>query len=217
MNIYHEAFLCWGFKKALQGIDMTTENSLASFSSLLNLSELSLDTLTSAPRGRFDGIRNEHFAQTEARFTRKKFETIVQSSLSSLLSVRLREGYTVNSVRIIEDSNVNLMEVKLTLPWKINSFIHYTVQSQWPLKSHKCRILVHLEGKKIYWTKFKVSEFLQSMSTCWEYKWGCAWCRCWWSHWRYSWRWCSAWKCWVWSLEWLEITSFQKLSWKTSL
>ena len=150
MNIYHEAFLCWGFKKALQGIDMTTENSLASFSSLLNLSELSLDTLTSAPRGRFDGIRNEHFAQTEARFTRKKFETIVQSSLSSLLSVRLREGYTVNSVRIIEDSNVNLMEVKLTLPWKINSFIHYTVQSQWPLKSHKCRILVHLEGKKIY-------------------------------------------------------------------
>ena len=155
MNIYHEAFLCWGFKKALQGIDMTTENSLASFSSLLNLSELSLDTLTSAPRGRFDGIRNEHFAQTEARFTRKKFETIVQSSLSSLLSVRLREGYTVNSVRIIEDSNVNLMEVKLTLPWKINSFIHYTVQSQWPLKSHKCRILVHLEGKKIYWTKFK--------------------------------------------------------------
>ena len=39
------------------------------------------------------------------------------------------------------------MEVKLTLPWKINSFIHYTLQSQWPLKGHKCRILVHLEGK----------------------------------------------------------------------
>ena len=40
MNIYHEAFLCWGFKKALQGIDPTSENSLASFNSLLNLSEL---------------------------------------------------------------------------------------------------------------------------------------------------------------------------------
>ena len=145
MNIYHEAFLCWGFKKALQGIDPTSENSLASFNSLLNLSELSLNTLTSDPRGRFDGIRNDHFAQTEALFTRKKFETFVHSSLTSLLSVRLREGYTVNSVRFLEESN--LMEVKLTLPWKINSFIHYTVQSQWPLKGQKCRIIVHLEGE----------------------------------------------------------------------
>ena len=44
-----------------------------------NLSELSLNTLTSDPRGRFDGIRNDHFAQTEALFTRKKFETFVHS------------------------------------------------------------------------------------------------------------------------------------------
>ena len=125
---------------------MTSEgHSLANFNSLLNLSEMSLDTLTSAPRGRFDGIRNDHFAQTEARFTRKKLDTYVHSSLTSLLSVRLREGYTVNSVRILDEANI--MEVKLTLPWKINSFIHYTLQSQWPLKGHKCRILVHLEGK----------------------------------------------------------------------
>lgn len=41
MNIYHEAFLCWGFKKALQGIDITSDLA----HSLLNLSEVSLDTL----------------------------------------------------------------------------------------------------------------------------------------------------------------------------
>ena len=126
---------------------------MANFNSLLNLSEMSLDTLTSAPRGRFDGIRNDHFAQTEARFTRKKLDTYVHSSLTSLLSVRLREGYTVNSVRILDEANI--MEVKLTLPWKINSFIHYTLQSQWPLKGHKCRILVHLEG--MYVVKISIS------------------------------------------------------------
>ena len=141
-------------------IDMTSEgHSLANFNSLLNLSEMSLDTLTSAPRGRFDGIRNDHFAQTEARFTRKKLDTYVHSSLTSLLSVRLREGYTVNSVRILDEANI--MEVKLTLPWKINSFIHYTLQSQWPLKGHKCRILVHLEGKYfIFFLKKKLISLL---------------------------------------------------------
>jgi hypothetical protein len=151
MNIYHEAFLCWGFRKALQGIDMSAENSLGSFGSLLNLSDLSLDTLsTAAQRGRFSGIRNSHFAETEVRFTRKKFETVIQSSLPSLLSVRLREGYTVNSVRISEEHK--MMEVKLTLPWKINSFIHYTIQAHWPLTEIKdqqrpsCKIQVHLEG-----------------------------------------------------------------------
>ena len=132
---------------------------MANFNSLLNLSEMSLDTLTSAPRGRFDGIRNDHFAQTEARFTRKKLDTYVHSSLTSLLSVRLREGYTVNSVRILDEANI--MEVKLTLPWKINSFIHYTLQSQWPLKGHKCRILVHLEGKYfIFFLKKKLISLL---------------------------------------------------------
>ena len=61
------------------------------------------------PRGRFNGIRNRYFSQQEARFTRKEFETGINSSLSSLLSVRLREGYTVNSVRILDESK--LMEV----------------------------------------------------------------------------------------------------------
>ena len=139
---------------------MTSEgHSLANFNSLLNLSEMSLDTLTSAPRGRFDGIRNDHFAQTEALFTRKKFETFVHSSLTSLLSVRLREGYTVNSVRFLEESN--LMEVKLTLPWKINSFIHYTVQSQWPLKGQKCRIIVHLEGECLLFKLFTLKNYFK--------------------------------------------------------
>ena len=126
MNIYQEAFLCWCFRKALQGIDMTSDLATGALSSLLNLSETNLETLNVAPRGRFGGISNPYFSQQETRFSRKVFETHVNSKLSSLLSVRLREGYTVNSVRFNEEAN--LMEVKLTLPWKINSFIHYSIQ-----------------------------------------------------------------------------------------
>ena len=90
---------------------MTSDLAHGSFGSLLNLSEVNLDTLGIDPRGRFNGIRNRYFSQQETRFTRKEFETVINSSLSSLLSVRLREGYTVNSVRIQYESN--LMEVKI--------------------------------------------------------------------------------------------------------
>ncbi len=130
MNIYHKAFLCWGFRKALQGIDVEEGNLL---SNTLNLSELSLDLMSRAQRGRFNGVDNSSFAEESVhRFTRRRFVEDVQSSLPSLLSIRLREGYTVNSVLVDEDKAK--MEVRLTLPWKINSFVHYSIQADWPLQ-----------------------------------------------------------------------------------
>ena len=85
-------------------------------------------------RGRFSGIKNGYFLHTnEERITKKKIETTVNSSLSSLLSCRLREGYTINEVNFSQDNS--RIVVKLTLPWKISSFIHYVIDSEWPLKS----------------------------------------------------------------------------------
>ena len=59
---------------------------------------------------------------------------------------RLREGYTVNSVTHKD----NEMKIKLTLPWKHQTFVHYYVTSVWPLTSgseaSKCRVEVTLEG-----------------------------------------------------------------------
>ena len=139
---------------------MTENNLLGAFGSILNLSEASLDfpVPESAKRGRFNGIKNPYFSQTETRFTRKKYETEINSSLTSVLSVRLREGYTVNSVKINEESN--LMEVKLTLPWKINSFIHYTIQAYWPIHvgcSHFC---------EIYWFWRGIQKLFNCSKTC---------------------------------------------------
>ena len=56
----------------------------------------------------------------------------MSSSLSSLLSCRLREGYTINEVYFCQENT--RIKVKLTLPWKISSFIHYVIDSEWPLK-----------------------------------------------------------------------------------
>jgi hypothetical protein len=60
--------------------------------------------------------------------------------------IRLREGYTVNTVRVLD----NEIRVKLTMPWKFHTFIHYTVFSVWPSNNKpeacKCRVEVSVEG-----------------------------------------------------------------------
>lgn len=38
------------------------------------------------------------------------------------------------------------MKVKLTLPWKHHTFIHYTVFSAWPAVTPRCRVEVSIEG-----------------------------------------------------------------------
>ncbi len=78
---------------------------------------------------------------------RKEIETVADSSLQSLMSCRLREGYTVNEVRVVQGEFV---EVKLSLPWKLTSMLHYVIQSAWPPtdgeSGHKCKVTIYLEG-----------------------------------------------------------------------
>merc|ERR1712045_589952 len=99
-------------------------------------------------KGRFTEINNPYFtaAAQEKLIEKKRLEMTVNTNLTSILSCRLREGYTVNSV-IHKDSE---MKIKLTLPWKHQTFIHYYVTSVWPLTSgpeaNKCRVEVTLEG-----------------------------------------------------------------------
>ena len=52
----------------------------------------------------------------------------------------------MNTVRVMD----NEIRVKLTMPWKYHTFIHYTVFSVWPSNnkpdSYKCRVEVSVEG-----------------------------------------------------------------------
>lgn len=90
MNQYHEAFLAWSFRKVLEGVELAppivqTERDLWR-------------------KGRYTEIRNTYFlaAAEEGLVCKKRLEMMVNTNLTSILSCRLREGYTVNTVRVFE-------------------------------------------------------------------------------------------------------------------
>ena len=189
MNVYHDAFLCWSFRKALQGknlpdaipfyyehiddydkeedADQTTTHHHGDARTLLpvtapteeindsdmsfhnaNISELLPRHLCSGASrngGKYHNVYNGFFTNTNRdRFTLKKFESTVKCSLTTLLSCRLREGFTVNEVLVRSPSPLNnkskgaqksVIQVKLSLPWKISTFIHYVITADSPIPS----------------------------------------------------------------------------------
>lgn len=75
-------------------------------------------------------------------------QTVLQTSLENVLSLRLREGYTVKRVQIrkgfLFDSPSlfaspplasDEIEVDLVLPWRYDIQIYYTARSIWPLEA----------------------------------------------------------------------------------
>ncbi|CAF4332631.1 unnamed protein product [Rotaria sp. Silwood2] len=70
-------------------------------------------------------------------------QTVLQTSLENVLSLRLREGYAVRRVQIQKDE----IEVHLVLPWRYDIQIYYTARSVWPLeKSIRTDIRVYKEA-----------------------------------------------------------------------
>ena len=96
-------------------------------------------------KGRSIDINNPYFAAAyqEKLIEKRRLDHVVNSSLTSILSCRLREGYTVNTVHHSEGE----IRVRLTLPWKHQTFLHYTVLSAWPAPpTGKCKVEVSIEG-----------------------------------------------------------------------
>ena len=74
---------------------------------------------------------------------RKKHSEYTHStSLFSLLSVRLREGYTIKEVTLLKSDTQ--IEVKMVLPWSHDVWIEYVTTAAWPFTTNKyvCRITV---------------------------------------------------------------------------
>ena len=109
--------------------------------------------------GWVEGIRHKRCAHAETEVARNDADAEVRqswegelcSSLLSVLSCRLREGYTVNEVAI--DPIDSVIELKLSLPWKMSSLIHYVIISPWPPHANtnqleiKPKVYVLLEGE----------------------------------------------------------------------
>ena len=134
MNDYHEAFLAWSFRKCLEGVKILHPTIKAE--------------KVVFRKGAYSEIKNPFFieASEEPLIEKRMLEMTVNSNLTSILSCRMREGYTVNSVK----QNGQEMAVKLTLPWKHQTFLHYTVLSVWPPANNseweKCKVEVSVEG-----------------------------------------------------------------------
>ncbi|ESO95892.1 hypothetical protein LOTGIDRAFT_144381, partial [Lottia gigantea] len=115
-NIYHKALYFWNFQKGLEGF------------------KYELTHHSDEDKTGLDNVRKKHL------------ENIVLASIDSVISLRLREGYTIKEVKIINGGNT--IEVKMVFPWRQYVRIEYVARSVWPLDSsvHKTNVEVIIEG-----------------------------------------------------------------------
>ncbi|PVD23412.1 hypothetical protein C0Q70_16681 [Pomacea canaliculata] len=134
-NVYHQALFYWSFQKGLEGYyykDVNDDPDVIGSPSWMH------KQLYSHPlRGRtygLDVLRKKHQ------------ERLVQVGLNGVLSVRLREGYTIREVHFLKGGSE--IEVKLLLPWRDYGKIEYNATAAWPLDKNKAptKVEIYLEG-----------------------------------------------------------------------
>ncbi|XP_068600053.1 KICSTOR complex protein SZT2 [Brachionichthys hirsutus] len=127
MNAYHKAFLTYSFLKTPES--MNSEYFCVSQHKLFN------EHLMSASG-------NPALVMRRKKHTEKE----VHAHLVSIVSVRLREGYTIREISLTKGGTQ--LEVKLVLLWKHNMHIEYLAATSWPLDpaQRMTRVEVTMEG-----------------------------------------------------------------------
>ncbi|XP_070601162.1 KICSTOR complex protein SZT2 isoform X6 [Erythrolamprus reginae] len=116
MNVYHKAFLPYSFLRS--GESLNPEYYCVSQHRLFN------EHLVSASSNPALALRRKKHTEKE-----------VHADLISIVSVRLREGYSIREVNITKGGTQ--LEVKLILLWKHNMRIEYLAVAPWPLDPSK--------------------------------------------------------------------------------
>ncbi|XP_068449279.1 KICSTOR complex protein SZT2 isoform X2 [Clinocottus analis] len=127
MNAYHKAFLTYSF--------LNTSESMNSEYFCVSQHKLFNEHLVSASG-------NPALVMRRKKHTEKE----VHAHLISVVSVRLREGYTIREISLTKGGSQ--LEVKLVLLWKHNMHIEYLAAASWPLDPAKriTRVEVTMEG-----------------------------------------------------------------------
>ncbi|KAM5148148.1 LOW QUALITY PROTEIN: KICSTOR complex protein SZT2 [Mantella aurantiaca] len=125
MNVYHKAFLPYSFMRT--GEALNPEYYCGSQHKLFN------EHLVSASSNPALATRRRKHAEKE-----------VHADIISVVSVRLREGYSIREIRVSKA----LLEVKLVLLWKHNMRVEYLAMAPWPLdpSQRSTRVEVVMEG-----------------------------------------------------------------------
>ncbi|XP_034169219.2 KICSTOR complex protein SZT2 isoform X4 [Pangasianodon hypophthalmus] len=114
MNSYHRSFLTYSF--------LRTNESLNPDYYCFSQHRLFNEHLVSASGNPALGLRRKKHTEKE-----------VHADLISVLSVRLREGYTIRDISFTKGGTQ--LEVKLVLLWKHNMRVEYVAVASWPLLS----------------------------------------------------------------------------------
>ncbi|XP_050400458.2 KICSTOR complex protein SZT2 [Patella vulgata] len=134
-NIYHKALYFWNFQKGLEGFkyELTHQSDEDVPGSLAWINRKLYSNPLDSKRIGLDNVRKKHV------------ENSVSANINSVLSLRLREGYTIKEVQIIQGGSIM---VKMVLPWREYVRIEYIAMAAWPLDqdSHKTNIELHIEG-----------------------------------------------------------------------
>ncbi|XP_071484492.1 KICSTOR complex protein SZT2-like [Diadema antillarum] len=138
MNQYHRAFLSWSFQKGLDGIK-------------IDLIKGRQHKVISSDSGWAESIQpsfafNDQGLCTIPLIRKKHNSTTLHTGLANVLSIRLREGYTIKDALLT--NNGNDIEVRLALPWKYNARIEYIATAPWPLYTsrHVTHVEIIMEG-----------------------------------------------------------------------
>ncbi|XP_071800440.1 KICSTOR complex protein SZT2-like isoform X4 [Asterias amurensis] len=139
MNQYHKAFLSWNFQKGLEGFKIDYVKGRQH------------QVVSPEVGAQSEGIQppfalNKQGLCTIPLIRKKHRDYKLHTCLANVLSVRLREGYTIKDVALTK--NDKQIEVKLALPWKYNGRIEYIASSAWPLNPnrHLTNVDVIMEG-----------------------------------------------------------------------
>ncbi|KAK7100732.1 hypothetical protein V1264_023626 [Littorina saxatilis] len=133
-NVYHQAMYYWSFQKGLEGFCYDGSHNDPD---IIGSPSWVHRRLYSHP------LHGGSFGLDVMR--KKHQERNIQAGLSHVLSVRLREGYTIKAVHFHKGGSE--IEVNLVLPWRDNGKIEYNATAPWPLEKNKTsRVEIFVEG-----------------------------------------------------------------------
>ncbi|XP_048580524.1 KICSTOR complex protein SZT2 isoform X3 [Nematostella vectensis] len=129
MNLYHKSLLCWSFQKdyELSKIDSWIGSSVE-----LNQEDLAFPVFGNRSKLTYSLSEWEKNAM-QPSMHKKQIETTLHTCITSVLSVRLREGYSLQDVSFTKGGKQ--IEVRLTLPWKQQVQMEYVAIAAWPISS----------------------------------------------------------------------------------
>ncbi|XP_070564104.1 KICSTOR complex protein SZT2-like isoform X4 [Ptychodera flava] len=139
MNLYHRAFFSWNFQKGLDGIKI--DHIKGRQHEVISADKgWTSDSITPS------FVLDKHGVCAIPMIRKKHSETNLHTAIANVLSLRLREGYTIKDVALTKSETQ--LEVKLALPWRHNVRIEYHASSPWPVSSGKrnTHVEVTIEG-----------------------------------------------------------------------